>query len=234
MKTTGDQRRSGGGRAAGDGGAAAARQAPRPARREARAACRRPGDLDPRRHRRGGRFAIVYILNNRGSSSSAGTPTAPSAPVSADTSGTYAELVARANGLYDQGAPLIQKSDFTGACAVLRRCRQGLRGRLEEAAGRPGCGHRFRHLALLLRATSRAPSNRWTRSSRTPDLPERAVQQRQLPRHAGACGAAERARRQGRQALRARLKALYRAAINADATSEQRPGGCAGAEESVS
>ncbi|MFA4966040.1 MAG: tetratricopeptide repeat protein, partial [Thermoleophilia bacterium] len=39
----------------------------------------------------------------------------PSGPVAADTSGAYRELVARANGLYDQGAQAFQSKNPSGA-----------------------------------------------------------------------------------------------------------------------
>ena len=60
--------------------------------------------------------AVVFVLNRTPSgagSSAAGTGQA-SAPISADTSGSYAELVARANGLYDQGAQAFQGKDQSG------------------------------------------------------------------------------------------------------------------------
>jgi tetratricopeptide (TPR) repeat protein len=113
VKTTGNQRRSGGGRAAGDVGAVAARPVPQ---------ARAKGGLSTAATiwilvaiAAAAAFAIVYIVNNRGSSSSASTPTAPSTPVSADTSGTYSELVARANNLYDQGGTYVKENDFAGA-----------------------------------------------------------------------------------------------------------------------
>jgi len=61
----------------------------------------------------GGIAVVVVIIvimfsggfGGNGASTDAGTPSGgPVAPVNADTSGSYQELVTRANGLYDQGA----------------------------------------------------------------------------------------------------------------------------------
>jgi hypothetical protein len=60
-----------------------------------------------------------------GTATDTGTPSSgPAAPVSADTSGNYRELVTRANGLYDQGAaempdgiPNAQGAEYFGAAA---------------------------------------------------------------------------------------------------------------------
>lgn len=115
VKTTGSQRRSGGGRAAatqGANGAAAPQQGPQ---------ARAKGGLSTATTiwilvgiAAVAAFAIVFIVNGRGSGS-AGAPATPSTSINADTGGTYAELVARANSLYEQGAPFVQKGDMTGA-----------------------------------------------------------------------------------------------------------------------
>ena len=52
----------------------------------------------------------VYLVTSNNSGSSSG-----SSPVAADTTGTYQQLVARANAHYDQGNPFAQKGDFTSA-----------------------------------------------------------------------------------------------------------------------
>jgi tetratricopeptide (TPR) repeat protein len=61
--------------------------------------------------------AAVFVVDRSRSDAAAGGGTAGqvSAPVSADTSGSYRELVARANGLYDQGAQASQSGDASGA-----------------------------------------------------------------------------------------------------------------------
>ena len=81
-----------------------------------------------------GGIAVVVILivvmasggfGGDGAATDAGTPSSgPAVPVSADTSGSYRELVTRANGLYDQGAakmpdgiPNQQGAEYFGAAA---------------------------------------------------------------------------------------------------------------------
>ena len=137
VKTTGSQRRAGGGRAA-DGGAAAARPAPQP---------RAKGGLSTAATiwiivgiAAVAAFAVVLILNNRSNSSSAGVPTTPSTPVAADTSGTYAELVARANGIYDQGAALIQKNDMSGAAPYFASAAKVYAAAWKKQPGDPAVG----------------------------------------------------------------------------------------------
>ena len=68
---------------------------------------------------------VSGITGGDGAASDPGTQTSgPAAPVSADTSGSYRELVTRANGLYDQGAaempqgiPNAQGAQYFGAAA---------------------------------------------------------------------------------------------------------------------
>ncbi len=58
-------------------------------------------------------FAIVFAVNGGGEATSAASPAAQSAtPVSADTSGGYAQLVQRANGLYDEGAAAFEAEQW--------------------------------------------------------------------------------------------------------------------------
>ena len=80
-----------------------------------------------------GGIAVIVIVavvvlsggSGDGTGTDAGTPSSgPAAPVSADTSGNYRELVTRANGLYDQGAaqmpdgiPNQQGAEYFGAAA---------------------------------------------------------------------------------------------------------------------
>ena len=60
-------------------------------------------------------IATVLVMSQTRSAASAGTGQSQTGPIAADTSGTYDVLVARANGLYDQGAQASQKNDAAGA-----------------------------------------------------------------------------------------------------------------------
>lgn len=71
---------------------------------------------------------VVVLLGVKGGTSSGSTSTSTSSqsatPVAADTSGTYAQLVSRANGLYDQGGAafgknLSQSVNYFGAAAKI-------------------------------------------------------------------------------------------------------------------
>jgi tetratricopeptide (TPR) repeat protein len=86
--------------------------------------------------------AIIFIVNNRNNTASSGTSgtTAPSGPIAADTSGTYGELVARANGLYDQGAPFIQKDDLAGAAPYFAAAAKVYKAAWKKQPGDPAMG----------------------------------------------------------------------------------------------
>ena len=72
-------------------------------------------------------------------SSSAGTGQ-ESAPLSADTSGSYAELVARANGLYDQGAQAFQAKDQGAVTRYFGAAATVYRAAWKKQPGDPGVG----------------------------------------------------------------------------------------------
>ncbi len=62
---------------------------------------------------------LIVVGLGRGDGTSGGSAEAPSGggsvpAVTADTAGSYTELVARANGLYDQGSAAFQNNDATG------------------------------------------------------------------------------------------------------------------------
>ena len=64
-------------------------------------------------------LAVVFAVNGGGESTGAGAPTAAQSvqPVSADTSGSYTQLVQRANGLYDQGAAAFESEQWDQGAA---------------------------------------------------------------------------------------------------------------------
>jgi hypothetical protein len=59
-------------------------------------------------------LVVVFAVNGGGEPSSAGTAAGTQSvqPVSADTSGSYSQLVQRANGLYDQGAAAFESEQW--------------------------------------------------------------------------------------------------------------------------
>ena len=57
---------------------------------------------------------VVIVAIGGGGGSPGGTVTPTPAPITADTTGSYSELVARANGLYDQGITAFSKQDSAG------------------------------------------------------------------------------------------------------------------------
>ncbi len=79
---------------------------------------------------------VVFSQSNSGASASQGS----TAPISADTSGTYGELVARANGLYDQGAQAQQKSDPAAAARYFAAAATVYGAAWVKQPGDPGVG----------------------------------------------------------------------------------------------
>ena len=71
--------------------------------------------LDGLRHHRGAHHhrRVRAHQNAVGRLRQLATSTQPSGPIAADTSGSYSQLVQRANGLYDQGAQAFQKKQHS-------------------------------------------------------------------------------------------------------------------------
>ena len=218
VKTTGDQRRSGGGRAAGDGGAAAARPAPQP---------RAKGGLSTTATiwilvaiAAVAAFAVVYILNSRGKQQQREhADDVRARPVTADTSGTYSELVARANGLYDQGAPLIQKNDLAGASPYFAAAAKVYAAAWKKQPGDPAVGTDY--------ATSLFYSGDVEGAVKQVDkvLAKNPTFQNALYNRGNFLAMQARVAQQNGQKAKAdrlfaQAKASYEAAINVDATSD--------------
>lgn len=94
---------------------------------------------------------LVLVITRLGSAqkqpAAAGSPTAPSTSVpspsispSADTSGSYEQLVARANGLYDQGSTLFAGNDVNGAARYFAAAAQVYRAAWKKQPGDPSVG----------------------------------------------------------------------------------------------
>lgn len=82
--------------------------------------------------------AIVFAAG--GGSSGDPTPAAAAEPVAADTSGSYSELVDRANGLYDQGIEAFNRNDAAGGEAYFKAASQVYRAAWEQQPGDPNVG----------------------------------------------------------------------------------------------
>jgi hypothetical protein len=82
-------------------------------------------------------IGAVVVLSQTHSSAAAG---GSSAPVVADTSGTYGVLVGRANGLYDQGAQAQQKNDAAGAARYFAAAARVYAAAWKQQPGDAGMG----------------------------------------------------------------------------------------------
>jgi tetratricopeptide (TPR) repeat protein len=82
---------------------------------------------------------IIVASATGGGESPAGAPEA----VSADTSGSYSELVERANGLYDQGIAAFNADDAEGGVANFTAASEVYRAAWKQQPGDPNVGTDF-------------------------------------------------------------------------------------------
>lgn len=101
-----------------------------------------------------GGFAVVAVVvvlvvllagnvvgGDEGSAATGESPAAaPAEPVEADTSGSYRELVQRANGLYDQGDKAFQEQNFEQGSNYFRAAAQVYAAAWKKEAGDPNVG----------------------------------------------------------------------------------------------
>lgn len=87
-------------------------------------------------------LAVVFAVNGGGEATSAGAPTAPQSvqPVSADTSGSYTQLVQRANGLYDQGAAAFESEQWDQGAAYFAAAAEVYDAAWAKQSTDPGVG----------------------------------------------------------------------------------------------
>jgi len=83
---------------------------------------------------------VVAIVIVAGGQSSDGSGSSTSGPVVADTSGAYSELVARANGLYDQGITAFGKNDATSGTEYFKAAAEVYRAAWKKQSGDPSVG----------------------------------------------------------------------------------------------
>jgi tetratricopeptide (TPR) repeat protein len=82
--------------------------------------------------------AVIVAVGGTGSGGTASTSAA--APVTADTSGSYTELVARGNDLYDQGIAAFDKNDSAGGEQLFRAAAKVYGAAWKKQPGDPGVG----------------------------------------------------------------------------------------------
>lgn len=88
-------------------------------------------------------IVVVIIMLSTGGSGGNGAPAATAQPVAADTSGSYSELVDRANGLYDQGIEAFNKDDSAGGVAYFKAASEVYRAAWKKQPGDPNVGTDF-------------------------------------------------------------------------------------------
>ena len=138
VRTTGGRRRAGG------GAGPAQPSGPRPP-----AAAVRSRGLSPWILLGGAAVAVAIILvvvllglrsGSSSVSSSTSTPSQSATPVAADTTGTYAQLVARANDLYDKGSTAFGSSQFAQSAAYFGAAATIYQTAWNKKAGDPNVG----------------------------------------------------------------------------------------------
>ena len=83
---------------------------------------------------------VVAVVVIAGSNSANGPAASAAEPVAADTSGSYAELVGRANGLYDQGIDAFNKNDSAGGAEYFKAAAEVYRAAWKKQPGDPSVG----------------------------------------------------------------------------------------------
>jgi len=87
-------------------------------------------------------LVVVFVVSghNGGSGSPASTGSASIQPVAADTSGSYSELVQRANGLYDQGSAKFQAKQYAQGAEYFLAASKVYAAAWKQKAGEPAVG----------------------------------------------------------------------------------------------
>jgi tetratricopeptide (TPR) repeat protein len=87
-------------------------------------------------------LGVVFAVNGGSEATSAAIPTAPPSvqPVSADTSGSYTQLVQRANGLYDQGAAAFESEQWDQGAAYFAAAAKVYAAAWAKQSTDPGVG----------------------------------------------------------------------------------------------
>ena len=83
---------------------------------------------------------VVAVVVIAGGNSADGPAASPAGPVAADTSGSYRELVGRANDLYDQGVVAFGKNDEAGGIKYFKAAAEVYRAAWKKQPGDPSVG----------------------------------------------------------------------------------------------
>lgn len=83
---------------------------------------------------------VVFVIVAMSTGGGGGTPPAAAESVTADTSGSYAELVERANGLYDQGIAAFNGNDAEGGVAYFEAAAEVYGAAWAQQPGDPSVG----------------------------------------------------------------------------------------------
>ena len=129
-------------------------------------------------------------------------------PVSADTSGSYSDLVQRANGLYDQGATAFESEKYDQGSAYFEAAAKVYAAAWKQQSTDPAVGTDFATSLFYSGQIEPALSQVDGVLAQSPDVPDRLVQQGQLPGGEGAAGRAGRRRQGGQGGLRGRPRRL--------------------------
>ena len=88
---------------------------------------------------------VVFVVNghNGGSGSASSAGSASVQPVAADTSGSYSELVQRANGLYDQGSAKFDAKQYAQGAEYFLAASRVYAAAWKQKAGDPSVGTDF-------------------------------------------------------------------------------------------
>jgi tetratricopeptide (TPR) repeat protein len=92
---------------------------------------------------------IVLLLGVKSDTGGSGAAGAAATPVAADTSGSYRELVRRANGLYDQAAAAVQTNDMAAAQRYGKAAAAVYAAAWSKQPGDPGVGTDWAHVLFF-------------------------------------------------------------------------------------
>lgn len=174
-------------------------------------------------------IAVIVVIGafafTRSTPGASGSPsgTQATSPIAADTSGSYSQLVQRANGLYDQGAQAFQKKDQSGGAKYFAAAAVVYRAAWKQQATDPNVGTDYATSLFYSGDTDRALKQVNVVIAKRPDF-----QTAHLNKGIYLENAAQNAQKAGEKtkadSLLAQAKAEFQKAVSID------PGSSAGAK----